>query len=477
MSIAAERVRIVAQGGRLKDPLTAFIEEARQFIPALTPNAYCMTAVDIAPFSPSSQLHEPSPVEKLLGCIGDRLQCGGVWGRPEEGRFCIIMPWRMELVEKLLDGMRGEIEALGDTEGAVPLAGVCPIGDPSLPPELYYGRAVLALSHAAGRRQIVLYDPGMEEERNQHVRPAAQRGGPKRAWFDQCYGSLPCGYGIFRIPPGQAPETYEALYANRELERICMGDAGRLPLLLRQAFGGDMAALQRRVHEAAFSSGAFTFRAVSSISPRCYQFTLYQHCYGCLACLAQDVTPVQLRERALSSLANAYREIYSLQLQDNYYRKIHPGDGLTRDSGSYEEMVARRFGAGRILRCGGEDVGRFLSLDHLRQALAEEDCVVCRYRGSPEEGSGEWRMVSVTVSQRRNGTPVAAVLAIQSMGRAVNREEERLFHALNRDATDEVPPPPTGVRCQRHSIRTPFVSQKRYPFIPPLRWRPQCSSC
>ncbi len=271
----------------------------------------------------------------------------------------------------------------------------------------------------------------LEEKRNERImrlRPKSKRTGtPKQEWLDQCYGSLPCGYGLFRILPEEEADAgaYEVLYTNRELEKMCGGDARRLPLLLQQAFENDMALLRQRARQVAFLGDTFTHCAYSSVSRHYFQFTLYQHCYGCFACLTQDVTHMQVQKRALNSLVNAYREVYYIQLQDNYCRKIHPEDDLIMDRGNYESMVERHFGTGRILRHDEENVRRFLSLDHLRAALTEEDSVFYRYRRGSEEHPDEWCMVSIMVSERRDGKPLTAVMTIQSIDKEMKREEEQ----------------------------------------------------
>ena len=118
-------------------------------------------------------------------------------------------------------------------------------------------------------------------------RPPAANRGPKQPWLDQCYGALPCGYGLFRINPEPRAEGCEVLYVNREMERMCDGEVS---LLLRQDFGEDLPVLRQRARQAAFQGDACTCLAYSAVSRRCYQFTLYQHCWGCFGCLMQDVT-------------------------------------------------------------------------------------------------------------------------------------------------------------------------------------------
>ncbi len=266
------------------------------------------------------------------------------------------------------------------------------------------------------------------EERGSRARRSGTLCEQEQSWFDQCYGPLPCGFGLFRItvPEECGTDEYEIVYTNREMEKMCGGDQRRLRFLLSKAFREeDRMVLQQRAHQASFLGDTFTHYAYSSISNHYFKFTFYQYCYGCFACLMQDVTDMQVQKRALSSLVNAYQEVYYIQLHDNYCRKVYPGDDLIMDRGNYEGMVERHFGTGRILRYDEDNVRRFLSLDNLRYALKAEDSIYYRYRRSSEENPDEWCLVSVIVSERKDGLPVTAVLTIQSIDKAMKKEEQK----------------------------------------------------
>ena len=261
----------------------------------------------------------------------------------------------------------------------------------------------------------------------QRKQPLAEFRSQDHEWLEQCYGSLPCGYGLFKVivDPVSGEDDYEPLYTNREMEKMCGGDPRRLRYMLLRAFGDDMKILQQRAHQASFLGDSFTHCAYSTISQHYFQFTLYQHSYGCFACMMQDVTHMQLQKRTLNSVVNAYREVYFLQLQDNYCRKIYPDDELIMDRGDYGAMVERHFCMGRILKYDEENVRRFLSLEYLREALAAEDSVCYRYRRSSEVSQDEWCMVSVTVNERKDGVPLTAVITVRSIDAVIKREEEQ----------------------------------------------------
>ncbi len=270
----------------------------------------------------------------------------------------------------------------------------------------------------------------LEEKREKRVwsgSATAVLAPQEREWMDQCYGSLPCGYGLFRLilDKKQKPKEYDILYSNLQMDKMCGGNREHLRHLFKKAFKEDIDVLAQRAYQAAYLGDAFTYYAYSAISNRYFQFNLYQHSYGCLACLMQDVTHMQMQLKALDSLLHSYQEVYYLQLKENYCRKLYPEDDLIMDRGNYEGMIERHFGTGRILQHDGENIRRFLSLDHLRSALAAEDSVYYRYRRSSPENPDEWCMASVTISERKKGKPRTAVLTIRSIDKAVRKEEER----------------------------------------------------
>lgn len=271
--------------------------------------------------------------------------------------------------------------------------------------------------------------PPVEEKQKEWVqqkRPAIDHGNRDQVWLERCYGSLPFGVGLFEIASEVNDiEDYEIVYMNREMKKMCGGEQRRLRHLLRKGFGGDIELLQQKAYQAAFLGNTFVYHGYSSVSSHYFQFTFCQYSYGCTVCMIQDVTHMQLQKRALNSLVNAYREVYYIQLVDNYCRKLHPEDVLNLDRGNYESVVERHFGTGRILKYDMENVRRFLSLENLCSALEEEDSIAYQYRRSTEENPDEWCLVNVMVSERKNGKPVTAVMTIQSIDKQMKMDEEQ----------------------------------------------------
>lgn len=270
----------------------------------------------------------------------------------------------------------------------------------------------------------------LRERRKERARtemPAAEVSDTDRAQMEQFYGNIPCGIGISKIILNEAgePVDYDIAYINREMERMCGSDIGRLRHLILKAFRNDNGELLQKAYQAAFLGETITHYAYSSISSHYLQMTLFQHEYGYAACMLRDVTNTKLHGGAFNSLVQDYREVYYLQLQDNYCQMIYPDEGLVTERGDYEAMVERHFGTGRILKHDEANVRKFLSLDNLRTALRTQNSVDYRYRRSSKDSPDEWCLTNVTVNERKDDKPKTAIVTIRSIDKLMKEDEER----------------------------------------------------
>lgn len=256
--------------------------------------------------------------------------------------------------------------------------------------------------------------------------PTAEIGGAELKQLDQYYSSLPCGFGLSKVLLNKEgdPVDYDIVYINREMERMCGSDLNRIRSLILKAFGGNNMALLQKAYQAAFLGERPVHYAYSSISSHYLQLTLYQHEYGYVACLLRDVTHMQMYEGAFNSMVQSYREVYYLQFQDRYCRMIYPDEALLSERGDYAAMLERHFGTGKILKYDEENVRQFLSLEHLQEALQDQNSVSCRYRRSSKDSPDEWCQTTVTVNERDNGKPKTAVVTVQSIDHIIREEEE-----------------------------------------------------
>ncbi len=271
----------------------------------------------------------------------------------------------------------------------------------------------------------------MREKKEQSLlaqQPVTDLSEQEQQQLERYYGNIPCGFGLSRINLDSEgkPVSYEIVYANREMEKICGGDMRKLQNLLLKAFKDNKAALMEKAFQAAFQGETLDHYAYSSISGHYLQLTLYQYEYGYAACLMRDITYMQIHEDALSSMMLSYREVYFIHMKDNYLRMIYPDDNQIMERGSYDAVISRHFSSGKILKYDEENVRRFLSLDHLREALKTQDSVEYRYRRSAGDIPDEWCLTSVTICEREDGVPKTAVMTIRSIDAIMREEEEDL---------------------------------------------------
>lgn len=269
----------------------------------------------------------------------------------------------------------------------------------------------------------------LQQRRKEQARvglPTAEISSIELKQLNQYCGPLPSGFGLSKIllnGEGE-PVDYDIVYINREMERMCGSDLGRIRHLILKAFGGNSVELLQKAYQAAFLGERLTYYVYSSISSHYLQLTLYQHEYGYAACLLRDVTHTQLYEGAFNSMVQSYREVYHLQFQDRYCRMLYPNEALLTERGDYAAMLERHFGTGKILKYDEANVRSFLSLEHLREALQTQNSVSYRYRRSSDDSPDEWCQTTVTVNERDNGKPKTAVITVQSIDHIIREEEE-----------------------------------------------------
>ncbi|MDE6589708.1 MAG: EAL domain-containing protein, partial [Oscillospiraceae bacterium] len=275
-------------------------------------------------------------------------------------------------------------------------------------------------------RDITALREHRKEKSRTHA-PAAQLHELERKELEQYYGVLPCGFGLSRIllDGDGKPIDYDIVYINQEMERMCGSDLNRIRYLILKAFGNDNGELLQKAYQAAFLGDQLNHYVYSAVSSHYIQLTLFQYEYGYVGCLLRDVTHRQLYEGAFNSMVQSYREVYFLQLQDNYCRMIYPDESMLTERGNYEAMLERHFGTGKILKYDEDAVRRFLSLANLRTALQTENSVEYRYRRSGPESPDEWCQTTVTISEREDGKPKTAIITIRSIDKLMREEEAR----------------------------------------------------
>ncbi len=244
--------------------------------------------------------------------------------------------------------------------------------------------------------------------------------------LDKHYGNMPSGYAVAKVEVDEFGKVYDydIVYVNREMRKFAGGDVGKLRKMVLKSFGNKEHSFMDKMHKAAYLGEVQEHFAYSSVTGRYFQLTFYQYEYGYVACMFRDVTHSHIYQNALDSIVYAYREVYYVQLQDNYIRMIYPDEDHMLDRGNYEEVVNRHFGTGRILPYDEDNVRNFLSLDNLKSILRKRDVVEYKYRRHSLNSGEEWCLTSFTVSERENGEPKSAVMTVRSIESLMREQEE-----------------------------------------------------
>ena len=250
------------------------------------------------------------------------------------------------------------------------------------------------------------------------ISETAAMGEEQLVVMDDFYGNLPFGFGIgkINIDEDKKPIGYEINYANGHLSHIAGGDMHRLTMLSKVVIADREEEFLQAAYRAAYEGTTEQMHLYSSASNRYYDFTMSQYQTGYIFCLLQDETRAQIYEGVSNSIMSTFREVYYLQLQDNYCRKVYPEDNELLDRGNYEEVVNRHFDNGRIKPYDEANVRKFLSLEYICKELKTQDSIEYRYKRAIEPAGEEWCQVTISVSTREeDGTPKTANVTIRSV--------------------------------------------------------------
>ncbi len=148
--------------------------------------------------------------------------------------------------------------------------------------------------------------------------------------------------------------------------------------------------------------------------------------------LISELRDQELLRTALQSTAFSYREVYILDLVNSYYRMIYPDNHNVTARGDYRELLKKRVAYTKTDSRMHGDILERLQPEQIQKALTKENVVEYRYIRNMPEGGEEWCVVTFTVNECRDGTPVSAVMGVRSIERIIRSEEKQ--NAILKDA-------------------------------------------
>ncbi len=148
--------------------------------------------------------------------------------------------------------------------------------------------------------------------------------------------------------------------------------------------------------------------------------------------LISELRDQELLRTALRSTVYSYREVYMLDLVNNYYRMIYPDNHNVTARGNYRELIEKRVAFAETDSRIHGDILRSLQPEQIQQALMNENVVEYRYIQNMPEGGSEWCAVAFTDNERKNGIPVSVVMGVRSIENIIRSEERQ--NAILKDA-------------------------------------------
>lgn len=247
----------------------------------------------------------------------------------------------------------------------------------------------------------------------------------QREHMEKYYGNLPCPFGVGQPVLNEAgePVDYIVNYANKELARMSGGNLERLKYLIATLFKGREKDFLDAAYRAAYQNETINMKIYSNVSNRYFDINIYPYRKGYACCMMQDVTHSHIYEKISGNIMTSFREVYFLQLQDNYCRMIFPNENDLLNRGVYEEVVSRHFESGKIRPYDEKNVREFLALENIRKELKDKDSIEYKYKRSVEPAGEEWCLVTISVSERKDGVPKTATITIRSI-EVLMRERE-----------------------------------------------------
>ncbi|MCI9399313.1 MAG: response regulator [Lachnospiraceae bacterium] len=159
----------------------------------------------------------------------------------------------------------------------------------------------------------------------------------------------------------------------------------------------------------------------------------------------------------LASTVHEYREIYYVDLQNDYLRMIFPDYCDIVEDGNYTKTMQWHFDSGKIISQGEERTKKikgFLHLDNVIKALEDKDTVEMKYKRKAADGTDEWCLTTFVARERIGGMPRTAVLTIRRIEDLIRNEmvlKEALVQAQYANKAKS-----TFLSNMSHDMRTPM---------------------
>lgn len=245
------------------------------------------------------------------------------------------------------------------------------------------------------------------------------------AELERYYGDLPVPFAIYKpyINSEGRPYYFQIVFANTKMSQIGGGDMQRLGYLIQSLFQEKQESFLNSMCAAAYDGVESEDYVYSEVSNRYYDLKWYQYAEGYACCMMEDATHSHIYETVSGNIMQSFREVYFINLKDNYCRMIYPYADDILHRGNFDELVSRGFESGKIRPYDEEGVRKFLSIENLQRELRKTNSVEYKYKRSVFPAGEEWCATTITVAERENDIPKTATMTIRSI-ESLMREKE-----------------------------------------------------
>ncbi|MBQ7775942.1 MAG: EAL domain-containing protein [Lachnospiraceae bacterium] len=155
----------------------AFTGKADEFLKEMSPEGYCMVAIDLEHFRLFNKLYGREQGDELLILLADSLReyrknYGGVIGYLGGDNFAVLTYYDKDHLKELRRTIKNIIKRWSNTVGFMPAFGIYPITDVTVPAATMYDRATIALNQVVGNytSRCCVYSSDMEEKVEEELR-------------------------------------------------------------------------------------------------------------------------------------------------------------------------------------------------------------------------------------------------------------------------------------------------------------------
>lgn len=166
----------------------------------------------------------------------------------------------------------------------------------------------------------------------------------------------------------------------------------------------------------------------------------------------------RLLQKALGSTIQTYKEMYYINVEDDYYRMIYPTMHNIKKEGKYTDAVKSIFTNKELYEKPDYEMMEYLSPQNIKKLLKEKNSIECKYRKFGEKGIAEWYFFTITVLDRIDKEVSGVILFNKSIDEMIKQEEvQKKYLVESKNKAEQINKEKTYFfSSMNHDMRTPM---------------------